>query len=600
MASGLLFGILGTLLPFVVIGAIIAAAIRSRTDDDDADVPPGIGTARRLFLYGIGFVALAFAASGVALLIGGALDAATGSLLIDQSGTRVAVALSFATVGIPVWGVLVLLAQRSVTAHPVERRSQARRFYFSLARGVAITIVAFNAAEVLRVILQVSDFSGGPWGWLVAWAAVWLIHDRLAAAEPAESAVTSLLDRLYRYYATLLGLVFLLVGAVGAVSVPLQAAYDGLFRTTLVAGAWSEEWREMIALLAVGIVVWVPAWVMRLGRIDAGSPLWRVQVFLAGVLVAVMLTVGSAGTLVHLVLQWLIGVPEAARAANHFELLPGAIAIALVGLASWGYHHALLDETARIGEPRSEPERVYRYVLAGSGLVAVAAGVTQLIALLIEVIAGTDSVIVSGDGWWRNRIVLVLTLFAVGAPLWAYGWLRIQQAVRSGSAAEQQATSRRVDLFGIFGVAALVMLVNLTVVLFQVFEALLEDGLSSGLIRDVRWSIALVTVAGAIAGYHWLVLREDQSEREGAPEATPVRRREVTLVVAARRREGIVAALEGIEGVAVRTWEHLGDTGGALPASALEALIDEVTASEHSRLLLVVEGDVYQLTPFSV
>jgi hypothetical protein len=78
-----------------------------------------------------------------------------------------------------------------------------------------------------------------------------------------------------------------------------------------------------------------------------------------------------------------------------------------------------------------------------------------------------------------------------------------------------------------------------------------------------------------------------------------VRRREVTLVVASRRREGFVAALAGIEGVTVRTWEHLGDTGGALPASALDALIDEIASSEHTRLLLVIAGDEYRLTPFS-
>src|SRR5690606_1385495 len=126
-------------------------------------------------------------------------------------------------------------------------------------------------------------------------------------------------------------------------------------------------------------------------------------------------------------------------------------------------------------------------------------------ALAIDAMTPDEGRIFRETDWWRSPLALGLTLLIVGAPLWARYWFAAQRTTEHGGAEERESLSRRVFLFGIFGVAVLVLLVNLTIVLYQVFEGLLENSLSSGVIQDTRWSIAMVLTAGAVSIYYWLV-----------------------------------------------------------------------------------------------
>ncbi len=595
MVSLLFFIFFVPLVPALAVATLVAVIAARRQDGDDPD--EGLATAaRRLFLYGLGGIALAFATAGVALLVAGALDAAAGTSIVTDDERRLAQALAFTTVGIPAWAILMLAAQRAMRRDPDEARSQARRWYLAVVRAVTLVVATFNAVEAGRWVVGVEEFAGAPWGWLFAMGAVWLLHDRLAASEPPTTVTGRLLDRLYAYYATFIGLAFLLVGATWVIAVPLSAAYDGAFREAFLAGDWDEHWREGWLLVAAGLGVWAWHWLRVLAHGDRGSTLWRILVFLAGVLPGVLITVVSAGSLLFLLLQWAVGEPEAKRAAEHFAILPGLFAAGLVGLGSWSYHRVVLMERAE--EARSEPERIYRYVLAAAGLVAVASGVSAMLALTLEVISGASADLFASGGWWRNPLVMALTLLLVGAPLWGYSWWRTQQAVASGGRPERVATSRRVYLFGIFGIAALAVLIDLTIVLYQLFEASLEGTLSRDLLRDVRWNVALVVTAGVIAVYHWLIVREDQAERgeEPAVEAPPPRR-EVTLIVAEADREVLRRALASVPGVALDVWTRDAAAPGATSLGDVDALRAALAATPAGRFVVLVEDGAYRLVP---
>lgn len=595
MVSVIFVSLLGLLFPAAAVATLVAVIAARRQDGDDPD--EGVATAaRRLFLYGLGAIALAIATAGVALLVMGALDAAAGAAVVTDDRRRLARALAFATVGIPAWAILMLAAQRAMRRDPDEARSQARRWYFTVVRGLTLVIATFNFVEAGRWIIGVTEFSGSPWGWLFATGAVWVLHDRLAASEPPVTVTARLLDRLYGYYGAFVGLVFLMVGATWVIAVPLSAAYDGAFREAFLAGDWDERWREGWLLVVAGLGVWGWHWLRTLAHGDRGSTLWRIMVFLAGVLAGALITVVSTGSALYLLLQWLIGEPESKRAADHFAMLPGLCAAVLVGLGSWSYHRVVLMERAQ--EARSEPERIYRYVLAAAGLVAVASGVSAMLALTVEVLSGESADLFASAGWWRNPLVTAITLLLVGAPLWGYSWWRTQQAVAAGGRPERVATSRRVYLFGTFGIAALFVLVDLTIVLYRVFEASLSSDVSRGLLRDMRWNLALVLTAGAISVYHWLVLREDQAARGEEPHAEiPAPRREVTLIVADADREVLRRALASVPGVTLAVWTRGDAAPGATSIGDVDALRAALSESPGGRFVVLAEGGAYRLVP---
>ena len=601
MIAGVLFALLFLAIPIALIAGVVAAVMAVRRRDDDGDeAEPGIGTVRRLFYYGIAFLALVFIGVGLAMLIGGVLDAAFGDLLIEASDTQLAIALAFTVVGAPAWLIFALLAQRSVQQHEVERRSQARRLYLSLARGLALSIVMVAATSIGFFLVGVDDFNGDPWGWFLAWGGIWIVHDRLAASEVPPTRTTRLLDRLYLYYASVISLGTLISGTVGALYLPLSSAYDRLFREELVSRAWTEDLRSALVLVVVGGVVWSWHWLRRLARRDAGTTLWYTYLFIAGVAAAVAMTVGSLGTLLYAVLQWFFGDPGSDTAADHFASAPAMISLIVVGGLSWGYHRAVLEE----GSPEerwSEPERIYRYLVAAAGLLSLAAGGVALIGGTLDALAPRAGELLRTTDEWRNAIVLGVTLVVVGAPLWARYWSQVQHEVDIRGDVERSALPRRIFVFAVFGLAALVVLINLTIVLYQLFEGVLEGSLSSEFLRDTRYSIALVLVAGAVAMQYWLVLREDQrATPESAPTAAVVRRPREVTVLAPAGIEDVLRELALIDGVRLRNWRRLDAPSATLGEQQLAALRERLGTAEGDRFVLILGDDRFDLVPYEV
>ncbi|MBM3141093.1 MAG: hypothetical protein FJZ92_13035, partial [Chloroflexi bacterium] len=535
--ASLVFG----LLPFAVIGMIVAAVVVARRNGEPEEADPGIGTIRRIFLYGLSLVALAFAAIGLAMLIGGALDAAFGDRVIAENDRRLAIALSFTVVGAPTWLLFTWLAQRAIRDHAVERRAPTRRLALALVRAVSLTIVVVSAATVGRALLRVDAFDGTAWGWLLVWAGVWAVHERIAAGEPAATAVTRLFDRFAVYYAALLGLATLVAGAVSVIVGPLTGIYDRAFDADLVAEPWTETLRFGLVLAAVGGAAWGWHWLRLLARVDALTTLWRVYVFLFGILVGIAMTLVPASVLIHLGLQWLVGDPPAATAAGHFSAVPTAVASLVVGAALWGYHGSVLHEATGGVAQWNEPERIARYLASAAGLLVVTIAIARTFALVIDAIPPIEDALLRDPGWWRNPFVRSVSLLVVGLPLWAWSWRISQGTVAHAGTIELGSVSRRVYVFAATGGALLALLIALTIILFQLFEAILEGTLSREVARDGRWSVAVVLTAVAVAAYHLLVLREDQAAlRAAEPERAAAARRRAVIVVAGGDVERVV------------------------------------------------------------
>jgi len=357
--------------------------------------------------------------------------------------------------------------------------------------------------------------------------------------------------------------------------------------------------------------LWWWYWVARL-RVSETTTLWHVVLFLFGILAGVASAVTAGGVAVYTILAWALGVPSASDTAAHFAALVPAVAFIVVGTGAWLYHGAVLRERLAPEERTSDPARLYRYLLATAGLVAAAGAIASAAALVIDALIPVGELVRAGD-WWRDQAAVTLTLAIVGGPLWWLSWSRAQAAVAGAGHEERAALPRRAFLFGVFAVAVIVTLANLAVLLFEIFDAALAGDVSREVMRDTRWPVALLLTAGAVAGYYWLVLREDQAavaafeqpetvqqmeppppaeRRPRVPETPPVfgNRPRVTVVASESVADALVTRLVG-DGYAVRVLRRVDDVGAPIDPAALDALMRQMSTLRAAEVLVTVDAD---------
>ena len=574
--------IIGNLLPLALLGLIIWTIVswrRSRRVAAPEDA--GIGAVRRLFMYGLLFVAAMVATTGLSMLGGEAIDAIRGAS--DRSGddSRLALALALSVVGVPTWGALWYVVGRVTRADPAESRAELRRSYFVATRMVALTVALTAAVIAVPDALGGGLVSSGAWGTLLAWTLLWAVHESVALREAVRTAALDELERLYRYGASTLALGFLAIGGVFAVGELLQSAYQEWFLTG-VRGfdgwRWTDASRSGSVAAVAGGGVWLYHW--RRVQADRQSLLWLITVFLLVMPAAIAATLIALGRGAYVSLEWLLDGADRSAAAGELEPLPMLIATAAAGVVVWAYHRfALVRAPALL----SEPERVYRYLVAAAGLVTLAGGVAALLTLPLEALAN------AGDGRGSDliapdRAALVLSLIGVGGATWLRYWSGVRAAVAADPVVEREAVSRRVYLFGTFGVAAAVMITTMSIALYQVFEAGLESSMSGDTLRDVRWPLALFASATIAAVYHWFVLASD---RRALPKREPTERRagpQSILVVPGADRPRLMAELRASFDSQVQETEPV---TGLPPDADIDELLDLLGSEARGRRVVV-------------
>lgn len=587
-----------SLIPLAIIVGIVAAIVALvRRGGDGEEEEPGIGTVRRLFYYGLAFVALMVAASGVILLVSGIVEGLSGARVLSGSETELALGLALTLVGVPIWLLQWRFAQRATEQFPAETRAISRKLYVYLVLGVAGAFGALGVVWLLSSLLGAQEFEGTFIAFPIVWGAVWALHWRTATLEEETTEGGRTVRRLYLYLATLYGLSMLAVGAASVLYQALGAAYDGLFESgaTLAGGraVWGDATRTSVAAAAVGGAMWWWHW-LRQARGDVESVLRQVYLYLFAVLGGAIAVVTALSVIFYRVLQWVIGEPEAASASDHFRFLAATLGTLVVGGAVWLYHWAVIREEAGagIGGPAGA-RRVYNYLVAALGLGTLAGGLVILFATFLAIVVPEARTELAGAGWWRNPLALAITLVAVGAPVWAVFWFGAQRQAEAGAGEERTALSRRIFIYVVLGVAVLVTLGSLSALLFTFFQDVLEGTLSLDVLRGGKWSVGMLLMAGAISYYYWLVMREDRGLAP-PPEALALERPARKAVVALVSEAGLpfVRALETRLGYPVRRWVRP-EPGLGAPEATDEALADaerRIAEAEGGRVLLTVDA----------
>ena len=582
----------------LVLAAIVAAVVAWRRRPAlEAEPEEGVGSVRRLYFYAATFVYMMVASVGVVLVGSYVLNELFGPTVIDRDVTQLALGLVLAVIWTPVWVWHRLRVQRLLQEEPAEARSVLRKVGVYLTLAVTTVLVAQASFSTLVWIFGGQSFEGYPVAALVVWSGLWALTwvDEDREGQPTDDTRT--VRRLYLYAAAALGLTALAGGTASVLYIIFREAYEGIVTVpALLQGddtLWEDQTKGGLAFAITGGLIWAAHW-LRFARRDTGSDIRQFYLYVLAILGGVVTTLSATGVLVFGLLEWGIGTPEDDAASAHFRYVPGALAPLVVGLCLWAYHWAVVQQERAAAGQLVAARRLYNYILTALGLGALAGVVITLVPTVIAIIVTSAQDVLVGDDWWRDRIVLVLTLGLIGAPLWGYHWYAVQRSVAQLGAGERYSLPRRVLLIGAIGLGTLASLGSASYLLFVFLNAILENELSLTLLRDAKWSMGVFAAAVLLTPYHWFVLQEDRAV--AAPAPPPEARKTVTLLVAGGG-EALVRQVEEALGRKVRVLQRAEEGIGvpALTAEEIERLRQRIAEAPGGRVLLVADANGVEL-----
>jgi hypothetical protein len=563
--------IVSLLFPLALIALIVWLIMHSK----QRGLAPekGLHTFRRFLQYTFLLAALFTAGAGLSRLVIAALP--TGAIA-DRRAVDVALGLSLTFVAVPAWVLLGRMVYRRLMVDVDERASAGWALYLVAAVSVSLLIGYLQLIEVGRWLIGLQPYAPDQVGYALVWTALWVSHTWLLAHPRLRP--TARLVPLAPLTGSAAGLVGVAVGGGGVLAAGLRELYRIAAGPAMVESSLRTTLGTSVIVATLGAVVWWWHW-WRQALAARRDGLWNGYVLLVGVLGGLAATVGAAAGALHALLQWWFGVPEASTAAAHFDLLPGTLAATITGLWVWRYHRGVLDTGT--ATTRTEPERVYTYLVSAVGLIAAAGGAT--VAIMAAIQALTPGALATVDPRGRNSLAIAATLLIVGAPLWVSFWLRIPRDTLTLGQVELRSPTRRSYLVLLFGAGALTTATSLAVILFVVIRDLLEQQLTVTVFHDLRAAIGLIVTAAAVGTYHGIVYRNDR--RMSAPEQIS-HPRDVLLISPDGR--ALVTALAAGTGAHVHSLHRLDIEAHTIDADRVAAAI---LASPYERVVVTIEED---------
>ncbi|TQO20845.1 hypothetical protein FB472_2500 [Rhodoglobus vestalii] len=518
----------------------------------------GVQTVRRLITYLLLAITVIIAANGLSGLLERLLTVNRVEVVFDNEG--LATSLAAALIAGPLAALLWWLTWRD-SASARDRASVTWPVYLVILSTAALltaTITLFSwIANAITVGWDPYRLAGG-----IVWALIWLWHywmwqhpskgpTRLPGAAPA--------------LASLIGLSYAAGGLVWALSRLVDSAVDTVAGSVLLSDpVWQLVLQSLVWAVGGGLLWWWH-W-LRVGVRAQNFGFSNVLlVFIAGVASLAVLALGLTLTL-SVILELVTGAQQ--PIAVTLAPLGTAIASTVVGALVFVYH-------ARVVASRSVGVRAAsRLASTGVSLAYAATGVGVTINALL---ATTSNSILEGN--IRSLLLGGLSALLVGGVLWWMTWRPL-----AASTPELVATpGRRIYLVVIFGLSALVALITLLVIGFQLFSFLLDGGSGETFVERSRQALGLLTATVLVAAYHFAIWRKD---RVSDVAQEPIRRIDHLTLVTSGGSAELIDTLRAATGARVTVLQRAAAVDGEPDAAALVTALDGVEASS----VLVLAG----------
>ncbi|NPV78069.1 MAG: hypothetical protein HPY59_17045 [Anaerolineae bacterium] len=471
-------------------------------------------TVRRLYFYLLALIGSQALVWGVIHLLRTLVDEGlTGSV------SSLATGLALAMVGLPVFLLHWLTAQRDAARDEEEGASRIRAVFFYAARAWTLLPVVFSAMAVLNRAL--AGFMN------LAEAGVLFGSDQTVSDNLISIAVNLLAfayfdtrlrsdwrtappdhflaeaRRLYRYLWTLFGLTVTIFGVQGMLRY-LLTVQDKL------GAASGYLLANSLAMALVNAPVWSLTWRLvqksRAEAVERTSLLRLVVLYLIN-LAGVVGVLASGGQVLTSLFAVLLGSRQT-FSQWMFEITP-ALSVLVPLAVVWAYHWRILDEEmlAIARQPRrAGVRRLYYALLSALGLAVVFTGVATLITYLTSSIFNWSSLT---PGW--GQLNSGLAALAIGLPLWLTSWAPLKnEAMEAGEAGNRarRALTRRAYLY----LAVFAFVVGLMVatgdLLYNLVSHLLGSPIQGiGSLATARLLTLMALVVFLV--YHQRILQQD-------------------------------------------------------------------------------------------
>jgi hypothetical protein len=454
---------------------------------------------------------------------------------LNAPASTIALQTAVIVVGLPIFLVHWLWAQRLADADQEERVAALRRFYLVGVMAAFVMPFAANTFSLLQIILRQllgvqRPFLGHPTDSLAAsfiyyGAAMltltlfWLyqryvLQQDSRRQQSAETALQALALRLYIFAFTAAGLA--MTGT--ALVLLLRWLLYQLGDVAATVATTSSLANELTRLL-VGLGLWLIFW-LRAQRLFSDGPemeresaLRKLYLYTA-VFLGTVTVVASATTILAGILRRLLRVPTSGNVRE-------PLAVLLVMGVVWAYHAAILYNDSRQSAERPQQasiRRLYRYLVAGVGLLALFIGLGGVVSIFFFVLDGDPFI-----GSLRQALAWFIAAIMAGGLVWLLPWRQIQAEAAGESAdgqAERHALVRKIYLYLFIFMATMVVLGTVVYIVSQLVELLLGSRSPIRLLRDLGLALAYSLLAVGLWLYHGTILRRDnqaavQEERAG-------------------------------------------------------------------------------------
>lgn len=484
-----------------------------------------LAAVRRFYVYLVAFV------SQIAMLVGmnDLIDIISRAWLqsdglLQGAFVRTATARSIGLllVATPLFLVHWWLAQRRRTELD-ERGSVLRKLFLYGSTAAGLVVMLTNAYRLIRdttwlafgAPIAATELPAGwlHWGFMAAGGAglIYFWYTVLGADADfgQERSAGRFVRQIFLAVAGLIGLGIAMWGVRTLIELGLRVIVDQ------ATGALDVLWWRLplggaISQLLVGLWLTHATWeqwqeIVKRYAAEGRAVLRRIDLYICVVAGAVA-TLTPAALLLREGLLILFGTGGGST-AELLDRMVGPVSFIPVGAVVWSwYWRTLRRETDAYGDSGESAtvRRIYAYLVAATGLGLLWVGAVELLHALIDAMLVGDI--------WHDPLANGIALLAVGAPIWAIFWRRVQQIAGLDDAAgvaERDSWPRKLYLYGVALVGALVLLVTLAQVIYRVLLTLLgEPGIALSS-NELAHQLADSAVAAVLWGVHLWAIRHD-------------------------------------------------------------------------------------------
>jgi len=479
-------------------------------------------TIRRLYFYAISMISIEVVMWGII----GLLRSMLGQQITD-SASALAQALSLILVGVPIFLIHWLWAQR-VSAKDDEEKTASLRavFFYGILLGTLIPVAQNLLALINRAFLSTANLYtsravfGGTQTWVDNLIAIiinaliaayfWNILQNEWRTLPEKHNFVEV-RRLARFIWMLYGLIFIIYGAQQA----LNYAFT-LSAPNVLGGLGRETVVNAIAMLVIGAPIWFFAWKIlqdALGDSPEKESILRLGILYLLSLGGVITVLTAGGNLLYMILMSFLG--DSKTLTEFIQDIGGPISIGVpfgviwMYYGTWLHHQFAFDEDA---PRRAGKQRLYFYILSFLGLAATIFAVSSLFSVAIELVTVKGYLSPSGFG---DSLSSALSFLAAGLPLWLFTWRPMQaHALESGAMGDHARRSviRKIYLYLALFASVIGIMVSAGGLIFTLIKAAL-DGNTTDLLNSVLNALQVLTVFTVVLLYHLYALRKDAELR---------------------------------------------------------------------------------------